>query len=445
MGLKAGLQILQQAGKAVLKHTDDVVGLGVRKWTKPTNLEGLRFAPDAIGDTINISKTAFKAPTNDRLKLILQEQGLTLKGKFHLKNGSYGGLADDFEETIISDNNLVFIEELIKRFPKNNADVSNTKLQEMLILLRDIDHSRVANKEIFLQEFIAELQKIENLTSKNGQRLFADNVIGIYSKKSILDAKYGNPERYREIMDLFKLHKEGKAPDYLLKTLFPKSRFHELPKSDMQKLLRGEHYYPQLTELAEDVIARFEVGEAFSVGKDMFVKTAKGYEKLKIDAQTYEKLFPPIERYAMAQGPLGNCHLIATMDAMTKNPNGRIKLYEMFEQTPKGVKCTIPGYKGNPIDFSFEDLSMLNIEGYNLNGSLGHRMIEYSYAKNSYMLEHEKVKDLNPKDIIKHFSYRAGEKTIAMHLKNLGDYDMGDISSQILKINPQLKCLYKER
>ena len=56
MGLKAGLQILQQTGKAVSKYTDDVVGLGVRKWTKPTHLEGLCLAPELLEDTIKISK-----------------------------------------------------------------------------------------------------------------------------------------------------------------------------------------------------------------------------------------------------------------------------------------------------------------------------------------------------------------------------------------------------
>ena len=37
------------------KYTDDIVGFGVRKWTKPTNLEGLRFAPETIGDTLKLT------------------------------------------------------------------------------------------------------------------------------------------------------------------------------------------------------------------------------------------------------------------------------------------------------------------------------------------------------------------------------------------------------
>lgn len=387
----------------------------------------------------------FTRPSKERIQNILHENGLVNKGRFHLKNGSYGGLADDFEESLISDNNVIFIEELLKKFPKASTDVSNTRLQETLILLRDIEHSGFNNKEKFLQEFLNELEKLEKMTTKEGQRFFSDNVIGTYSKKAILDAKYNNPERYKEIMDLFDLYKDGKAPSYLLKTLFPKSRFHELPKSDIQKLIRGENYYPQLESLSENLISKLETGEAFSVGKEMFVKTANGVEKLKIDAETYEKLFPAIERYAIGQGPLGNCHLISTMDAITKNPNGRIKFYKMFEQTEKGVKCTIPGYKDMPVEFRFDDLSMLNIDGYNLNGSLGHRMIEYTYAKNAYIAKHGFIEGAKAEDIIRHFSFPAGEETIAKHLKNLGDYEMADYSASLLNNNPQLKIILKER
>lgn len=65
MGLKAGLQILQQTTKVVSKYTDDFVGLGVRNWAKPTNLEGLRYAPHINADKfiikhINPTEFTFK-------------------------------------------------------------------------------------------------------------------------------------------------------------------------------------------------------------------------------------------------------------------------------------------------------------------------------------------------------------------------------------------------
>lgn len=71
MGLKAGLNLLQKAGTAATKYADDaarlvatkgddVVGVFCRKAKpiKPTNLKGLRFTPETVGDTFtsNIPK-----------------------------------------------------------------------------------------------------------------------------------------------------------------------------------------------------------------------------------------------------------------------------------------------------------------------------------------------------------------------------------------------------
>ena len=40
------------------KYANNIVELGVRKWTKPTSIEGLRFAPQVSGDLIQISQKA---------------------------------------------------------------------------------------------------------------------------------------------------------------------------------------------------------------------------------------------------------------------------------------------------------------------------------------------------------------------------------------------------
>ena len=39
----------------VTKYTDDIVGFGVRKWTKPTSFEGLRLVPQATCDVFKAS------------------------------------------------------------------------------------------------------------------------------------------------------------------------------------------------------------------------------------------------------------------------------------------------------------------------------------------------------------------------------------------------------
>ena len=59
MGLKAGLQIIQQAGKVATGYVDDAVGMFCRKpiTVNPAELKGLRFAPKAIGDTVKFSSS----------------------------------------------------------------------------------------------------------------------------------------------------------------------------------------------------------------------------------------------------------------------------------------------------------------------------------------------------------------------------------------------------
>ena len=412
MGLKAGLQILQQTGKTVANYADDAarfvarggddaVGIFCRKpvTVNPAELKGLRFAPEAIGDTVKITKTAFKIPSAEKLKLLLKEQGMV----------------DDF----ITDNNSIFLEELLKRFPLKQGEKTNKVVQDLMTCLEDINHASFTDKTKFLDDFLMEASKV----AKDFAGIFTQSTTGLFSKRAVLQAKYNNPERYQEIMDLLTLHKQGKAPKWTLQTLFPESSFHPLPKGDMQRLLRGEHYYPQLTELADDVIAKLEVGEAFSVGKDMFVKTAKGYEKLKIDAQTYEKLFPPIERYALSQGPLGNCHLMATMDSIIKNPEGRIEFYKLFEQVDNGVKCTLAGYKDAGIIYSFDDLSQLYSKT-NMHGSLGHKMIESTYATNYYAECIKspyawRVEELTQGDKIKIFDVAGDYENVEDHIRYL--------------------------
>ena len=418
MGLKAGLQILQQTGKAVANYADDAarlvarggddaVGIFCRKpvTVKPVELKGLRFAPEAIGDTVKISKTVFKIPSVDKLKLLLKEQGMV----------------DDF----ITDNNSIFLEELSKRFPLKQGEKTNKIVQDLMTCLEDINHAGFADKTKFLDDFIAEASKVDDIFGN----IFAENRAKLFSKRAVLQAKYNNPDRYQEIMDLLTLHRQGKAPRWTLQTLFPESSFHPLPKGDMQRLLRGEHYYPQLTELADDVIAKLEVGEAFSVGKEMFVKTAKGYEKLKIDAQTYERLFPPIERYAMSQGANGNCHFISAMDSITKNPNGRVKLYQMFEQTPNGIVCKFPELEGRVLSPS--DIEAILSSTKSVEGSLAHKIVEFVYAetkKTTYGV-YDSVDDVlamldragNAEDIRLYYKTFLGSDTSVDIIRNIKD------------------------
>lgn len=350
--------------------------------TKGVNFRGQTFTiPDSMrlsSDTVKFAKDKFKVPTQERVNQILSEQGINTKwnNRLYTSDGelAYMGIQD---VPIINENNVIFLEELSRMFPRDINQKVNTQFQKRMLYLQDINHSQFPDKQKFLEQFLRDVNDVENMLSNNGKRLYADYTTALYSKKAILQAKYNNPERYKEIMDLIGLYRKGIVPEHNIETFFPEGNFHPLIKTEMQRLLNGEHYFPQLSKLSENEIAKIELGEVFSVGEKMFVKTKNGYEALKIDKTTYERLFPPVERYSVSQNNVGNCGKIASLNAMIKNPTSRIQIYRMYEQTPNGVRVTIPS-KGYTQEFNWNDLEKLNTDE-NVLGSLGHKMLEYTH------------------------------------------------------------------
>ena len=359
-------------GKNVTKVIETGVNKGVNNSASSNLSKELRYVPLAE-DTVSFTRNKFKLPNKAELKTMLEAQGIKRTDRIYESSGKIADFgAQDIQ--IINDNNSVFLEELLRLFPKKAGEEVNTALQKRMLYLQDIDHSGFSDKQKFLDQFLKDVEEVENILANDGKKLYTDWTIDLYTKKAIIQAKYNNPERYKELTDLIKLHQKGLVPKHNVATFFPEAHFHPLVKSDMQKMLNGENYFPQFTKLVESEIAKIEFGEVFSVCEKMFVKTKDGYEALKIDKQTYERLFPAVERYAASQNGVGNCGKIASWNAMIKNPNSRIEIYRLFEQTPKGVKVNVPSLKYSK-EFNWNDLSELNTDK-NIQGCLGHKMAE---------------------------------------------------------------------
>ena len=337
--------------------------------------EGLKYFQLAE-DKLVLSKNRFKLPTKEELKTLLEKQGIKRTDRIYKANGELASFGNQ-DVQIINDNNAIFLEELSRMFPKRADEEVNTALQKRMLYLQDIDHSTFPDKQKFLEQFLKDVEDVENLLAKDGKKLYSNSTVDLYSKKAILQAKYNNPERYKELNGLIGLYQRGLIPRHNVQIFFPEGHFHPLIKSDMAKLLNNENYFPQFSKFVEEDIAKVEFGEVFSVGEKMFVKTKDGYEALKIDKRTYEKLFPPVERYSPSQNNAGNCGKIASWNAMIKNPNSRIEIYRLFEQTPNGVRVNIP-YKNYSKEFNWNDLSELNTDK-NIQGCLGHKMAELAH------------------------------------------------------------------
>lgn len=343
--------------------------------TKPRHLEPLNLADTKIEplrkDIVQFSKQKFALPSTQQCDEILSRNKLSAK----MVKGH------EIDVPYLNDNNRIFLARLEEMFPPQ-AEKPNEQLEKMLVYLEDINHGPFQDKEHFLAKFLADVKEVEQMTDNQGKALYGDGCTSLYSKKAFIEAKYNRPERHQELTDLYKLYKEEKVPEYLLGVFFPKARFHELPKQDMEKLLKGENYFPQLLEtVKDDELLKLSVGEVFQKGKDMFVRTKDGYEKLKMDEETYRKLFPPVVRHAIAQNDADNCGKIAALNGIIKHPETRVKIYRMFEQTPSGVRVSIP--KLGTEEFKYENLGMLQT-AQNLQGGLGHKMLEYAYDMKKY-------------------------------------------------------------
>ncbi len=337
-----------------------------------------------IGDTVQLSLKKFLAPTDKEVKELLSKHSIT--------GNSFCGGDVLLSKPFVNSNNNIFLKRLDELFPvvkgKKTYDI-----EDIIVCLEDINHTRYNDKEVFLQQFIKDLKDVKSMTDKSGNALFDQGVTSLYSMKAILQAKYNNPERYKDIIDLYKLVKQDKAPSYILKGLIPEGEFHHLAKVDIAKLSKGKNYFEQFDNVVSksEILGRTQNGDAFSIGNKMYVRTIDNYEELNLSKMMYEKLFPPIERYAMAQTE-NSCHFVATLDGVIKNPESRINFYKMFTQTGEHtLTIKLPGLNTVPIDFDLRSLDYLNSEY--LQGALGHKMIEHSVGLNINRIMNEPTKN----------------------------------------------------
>ena len=363
-----GLKAINSLMKAVAKKAYVAPKMEVR------TLESLGLKMEQLtGDLVQVKNT-FVKPNTEKLKLLKEGQGLHEKIiRTWSGEPAWHGVT---ESSYITDNNSLFLDYLSHKFPRRVGVTTNEEVQKLMLYLQDINHSGYSNKGEFIEKFLEDVKYVESLADRSGKQLYKTNAHALYTKKAILEAKYNNPERYKDLMDLIKLYQDGVIPKHNIALFFPKGTINPLIKADMQRILSGQSYFPQFAEVIEKDILKLDLGEAFSIGDKMYVRTQSGYKALKIDKKTYETLFPPIERYSISQGDAGNCGKIAAWNSMIKNPETRILLYDMFEQTPEGIKITMRDGKYTKL-FRLDDLSCLD-NAECLQGSLGYKMLEHT-------------------------------------------------------------------
>ena len=228
------------------------------------------------------------------------------------------------------------------------------------------------------------LDEILSLKDIKGRKLYTirhdvDNLYGkrTYSARALLEAKFNDPQRYDDIMQLLKLHQSGKIK-YCPGFIMPNGKLNPLVKQDMEAITSGKPYFQQFkpfTNVDNNILNGIKEGDVFSVGERMYVRNRTGYEVLKMDKNTYELLFPPVDRYAMAQGASDSCGVIAMINNLVQVPSNRVKMYQMFEQNGNKVTVHALGDVNNIRTFDLNNLKVLEDNRLS-ETSIGLKMLE---------------------------------------------------------------------
>lgn len=142
--------------------------------------------------------------------------------------------------------------------------------------------------------------------------------------------------------------------------------------------------------------AKAAVGDVFRVdGQDkIYVKSGDDYSRqLDMDADTYLKLYPPVERYASSQGGNGDCYLLSSINAVMENPYARPALLDCFHQKGNDVVIQFPGKETQVVFENGQLPKGTDIEKYT-EGPTGMKLLEHAYGKTYEADKYAEYKDV---------------------------------------------------
>ena len=146
-----------------------------------------------------------------------------------------------------------------------------------------------------------------------------------------------------------------------------------------------------------------KVGDVFRVaGQDnIYVKNGDNESKqLKMDADTYLKLFPPVERYAACQGGNGDCYFLSSVNAIMENPYSRTAVYDCFTQNGNDVEVKFPNGKVSENCPNAKLPKGADISKYT-DGPMGMKLLEYTYGKDVEAQRFEQYDEIVSKEFKK--------------------------------------------
>ena len=143
-----------------------------------------------------------------------------------------------------------------------------------------------------------------------------------------------------------------------------------------------EDAFVPIHKTLSDAQTSTKIGDVFRVeGEDkIYVKSADNKsEQLEMDAKTYIKLFPPIERYATTQSKAGDCYLLSSINTIMGNENTRATIYKCFTQEGENISVKLPNGQTKTV---FENSKMPEDTDFSVfsQGADGIKMLERAYG-----------------------------------------------------------------
>lgn len=245
----------------------------------------------------------------------------------------------------------------------------------------------------------------EILTDKKAQSAFWNRAIDVLMdvgkhNKKLMDA--GN------IMGYGGRYSRGDIVDKKLNIASLNKNFLD----DIENLVHGRDYI-QHFDMYSDAIKNAKYGDAFSIKGKMFIREADGkFTELGYSEDVFRKLFPPADRFNTCQGRIGDCYFVSLIDAIMNKPEGRNRIYKLFNGSTKDKIVVSKGKNWKHFDFKRLDNEELHVHNKN-----AFAILEQFAAYNRVGKTGE---NMAPEDVMKMF--RGGQSLNSCRLL----LDMGD-------------------
>lgn len=230
-------------------------------------------------------------------------------------------------------------------------------------------------------------------------------------KRSLEDILKKNNEETDYMNKMINLINENKVNPYAVSHLCSHGQMSDLAKGDIdiyfdkvkgQNMSVEDAFVPQHKTQAEGQKA-VNPGDVFRVeGQEkIYIKSGDDYSRqLDMDAKTYIKLFPPVERYSSTQGYAGDCYLLSSINSVMENPYARAALYDCFSQNENGV--SVQTYDGK-VKINCPDCKLPDNADKNkyVEGAPGIQLLEHLYGINCEKQKIDEYSKIMTKEISK--------------------------------------------